>query len=96
MPKKISVAVTREFIDHRRLLEKLLTQGAFDREMDLALAGKKFGLSAGAIIRECIDAEWWSIKVEWAHARMTKANTHSLVMVNSKKQSLVGQLSDRS
>ena len=96
LPKEISVAAAREFIDHRARIEKPVTQGAFDREMGLALGAIKFGLAPDAVIRECIDAGWWNIKVDWAHARMAKASSPATLATNSKNQSLASQLSDRS
>jgi len=96
LPKQISAAAAREFIDHRKRIEKPVTQGAFDREMGLALGGGKFGLSADVIIRECIDAGWWNIKPDWAHARLAKAAAQQPAAVNSKNVSLAEQLTDRS
>lgn len=89
--------MAREFIDHREQLEKPVTQGGFDRAMALALTGCLFGLTADQVIRECIDAGWWSINVEWVHARrMRSAVTQQLVSPNSKTVSLAEQLTDRS
>lgn len=96
LPKEISAAAAREFIDHRARIEKPVTQGAFDREMGLALGAIKFGLAPDAVIRECIDAGWWNIKVDWAHARIAKANLPATLTINSKNQSLASQLNDRS
>jgi biotin operon repressor len=96
LPKQISPAAAREFIDHRKRIEKPVTQGAFDREMGLALEAIKFGLAPDAVIRECIDAGWWNIKVEWARARMAKVNSVQPLAVTSKNISIADQLSDRS
>lgn len=62
---EISPEVAQEFIDLRERQKKSLTQGAFDRAMREALRGDKFGLSADDVIRECVDAGWRGIKLQW-------------------------------
>lgn len=65
LPLEISPDVAGEFIELRERLKKPLTQGAFDRAMREALRGVHFGLSANEVIRECVDAGWQGIKVQW-------------------------------
>lgn len=96
LPKEISIEAAKEFIDHRRRVEKPVTQGGFDRAMQLALGGRKYSISADTVIRECIDARWWSINVEWVRDRLAKASASQSVAISSKAQSLADQLSDRS
>lgn len=62
---EISPEVAQEFIDLRERQKNPLTQGAFDRAMREALRGDKFGLSADDVIRECVDAGWRGIKLQW-------------------------------
>lgn len=97
LPKEISAAAAKEFIEHRNRIEKPVTQGAFDREMILALGGSKFGLTADEVIQECIDAGWWSINAEWAHTRKQRRLVDPAPSAgNSKMISIAEQLADRS
>lgn len=97
LPKEISPAAAREFVEHRNRIEKPVTQGAFDREMSQALAGCKFGLTADDVIRECIDAGWWNINPEWAHTRKQRRLVDPPPNIgNSKTISIAEQLVDRS
>jgi hypothetical protein len=65
LPPEISTDLAVEFIELRERLKKPLTQGAFDRSMREALRGSRFGLAADEVIRECVDAGWRGIKVQW-------------------------------
>lgn len=66
----ISETAIKEFIEHRKLLKKPLTQGALERNMREAVKGVEFGLTPEQVIYETIDAGWQGIKAQWVANRL--------------------------
>lgn len=105
LPEEISPEVAVEFIELRERLKKPLTQGAFDRSMREALRGVVHGLSADEVIRECVDAGWRGIKLQWVLNRRAASASPQIVpfsnrppvpVVETRRTSLIEQLTDTS
>lgn len=84
LPEEISPELAGEFIELRERLKKPLTQGAFDRAMREALRGVHFGLSANEVIRECVDAGWQGIKLQWVLNRRAASAPARVVPYSSR------------
>lgn len=75
LPEDISSEVATEFIQHRKLIKKPLTQKAFDRAMTIAagvsvhrgLARLKY--TPDQCITATIDAGWQGINLDWIYNR---------------------------
>jgi hypothetical protein len=75
LPEDISSDVAIEFIEHRKLIKKPLTQRAFDRAMKIAVDVKdhrglqRLKYTPNMCITETIDAGWQGINLEYLYNR---------------------------
>lgn len=60
--------IAEEFIEHRKLIKKPLTQGAFKRQMKIALRAYEVGMTPDEIIEFTIDRGWQGINIEYTLA----------------------------
>ena len=74
VPDRILPSV-KEFIDHRKIIKKPLTQNGLIRQMKAAeRAASELGISIQQVIEETIDAGWQGIRADWLAKRMGVAN----------------------
>jgi len=71
-PPGISQDAAKEFVQHRKLLKKPLTQNAFDRAMSAALrAASQLNISPDEAIHVTVDAGWQGINPDWIKNRLS-------------------------
>ncbi len=70
IPDEISEVEAKEFIEHRKIIKAPLTQEAFRRAMNTAIAAPRIGITANEAIRMTIDYGWRAIKLDWLEKRI--------------------------
>jgi len=93
---EISEDIAKEFIEHREINKKKLTQGAFNRAMKTALKAFQIGMTPDELIEFTIDKGWQGINLEWAKNALMKeshiqVNTRSL---DTRGMSIQQEMSD--
>jgi hypothetical protein len=78
IPESVSSDAAMEFIDHRFLIKKPLTQNAFDRAMRSAvIAGERLSISPDTAITETIDSGWAGINPDWLQKKIIGAKNET-------------------
>jgi len=81
LSEEISPDVAQEFIDHRAGMGKryaFKTQGAFDRQMKIALKSHEVGMTPDALIEFTIDQNWQGINISY-----TKNKVNNMMLAES-------------
>jgi hypothetical protein len=75
LPPQISAEVAQEFIEYRQAMGKryaLKTQGAFDRQIKIALRAHEVGMTPDELIMWTIDQNWQGINISYTKNRISQ------------------------
>jgi hypothetical protein len=97
----VSDETANEFVEHRKLLKKPLTQGAFDRAMrEACKCAQLLDCTASQAIELSIDKGWQAPTMEYIKAELERrheaANRQQMVVVKPTRESIIDRLTDRS
>ena len=101
LPPQISSEVAQEFIEYRQAMGKryaLKTQGAFDRQMKIALRAHEVGMTPDELIMWTIDQSWQGINISYTKNRISQImQAESKAMQTpTRRRTLVEDLTDTS
>ena len=99
LPPEISLEVAQEFIEYRQAMGKryaLKTQGAFDRQMKIALRAHEVGMTPDELITWTIDQNWQGINISYTKNRINQIMQAECNATRTKDIPVHRQLTDTS
>ncbi len=89
LPEEIEKETAKEFVEHRKLVKKPLTQNGFERQMNAAVkTGADLTIDPNLAIQETIDAGWQGIKTDWLGKRLNQAGKRSVGQGPNRQEAL--------
>lgn len=96
----ISDETAQEFIEHRKLIKKPMTQRAFERAMiEACKCANELTITADQALELAIDKGWQAPTFEYIKAELERrheAANRQQVVVKTDRQGIIDRLTDRS
>ncbi len=97
----VSDEAASEFVEHRKLIKKPLTQRAFERAMvEACKCAQQLGCTADRAIELSIDKGWQAPTMEYIKAELERrheaANRQQMVVAKPTRETIIDRLTDRS